>query len=104
MTVLGGVGASLVFSSASGGKVYGYNNVSEFDTIVVAQVNPSRQYITFHNPGAKDIFIGPVNIQNVLGRAPTTPSNVPLVHNNAALAGCFRVYANGAALVISGEC
>ena len=104
MTVLGGVGASLVFSSASGGKVYGYNNVSEFATIVVAQANPSRQSITFHNPGAKDIFIGPVNIQNVLGTAPTTPSNVPLALSNVALGSCFRVYGNGGALVISGEC
>ncbi len=104
MTVLGGVGASLVFSSASGGKIYGYNNIAEAAPIVVAQPNPSRQSITFHNPGAQDIFVGPVNTQNSLGTAPTTPSNVPFVPSNAALGGCFRVYGNGGALVISGEC
>ncbi len=104
MTVLGGVGASLVFSSASGGKIYGYNNIAEAAPRVVAQPNPSRQSITFHNPGASDIFIAPVNTQNVLGTAPTTPSNAPLTPSNAALGGCFRVYGNGGALVISGEC
>ncbi|SRR6266403_3698800 len=104
MTVLGGVGASLVFSSASGGKIYGYNNIAEAAPRVVAQPNPSRQSITFHNPGASDIFIAPVNTQNALGTAPTTPSNAPLTPSNAALGGCFRVYGNGGALVIAGEC
>jgi len=52
-----GPGSPLAFSAASGGKVYGYNNISEFAAIVTAQANPSRQKITFHNPGASDIFI-----------------------------------------------
>ena len=104
MTILGGVGASLVFSSASGGKIYGYNNIAEAAPKVVAQPNPSRVSITFHNPGATDIFIAPVNTQNTVGTAPTNPSNSPLIPSNAALGGCFRVYGNGGALVISGEC
>lgn len=104
MSILGGVGASLVFSSASGGKIYGYNNINETTGLVVANANPSRQSITFHNPGASDIFIAPSFSQNVLGSAPTNPSNVALVPTNALLGGCFRVYGNGGVLVISGEC
>src|SRR6266403_5430303 len=99
-----GPGSPLAFSSASGGKVYGYNNISEFASIVIAQANPSRQKITFHNPGPKDIFIAPSFVQNVLGSAPATPSNVALVPSNVALGGCWRVYGNGGVLAIEGEC
>lgn len=104
MTIFGGVGASLTFSAASGGKVYGYNNVSETTPLIVANQNVARQKITFHNPGAEDIFIAPVFIQNALGTAPPQPSNNPLTPSNAALGGCFRVYGNGGTLVITGEC
>lgn len=104
MTIFGGVGGSQVFSSASGGKVYGYNNIGEAAPRVVAQANTSRQSITFHNPGASDVFIAPSNVQNILGTAPTTPSNVALVPTNAALGGCWRVFGNGGTLVITGEC
>ena len=99
-----GPGSPLAFSSASGGKVYGYNNISEFAARVVAQANPSRQKITFHNPGPTDIFIGPSFVQNVLGTAPANPSNVALVPSNAILGGCWRVYGNGGVLSIEGEC
>jgi len=99
-----GPGSPLAFSSTSGGKVYGYNNISEFTSIVVAQANPNRQKITFHNPGSADVFIAPSNIQNVLGTASTNPSNVTLLPTNAALGGCWRVYGNGGVLVIEGEC
>lgn len=102
--IAGSVGGPSTFSSASGGKVYGYNNISESGLVTVAQANPARQKITFHNPGASDIFIAPVNVQNVLGTAPTTPANVALTPSNAALGGCFRVYANGGSLEITGEC
>lgn len=99
-----GPGSPLAFSSASGGKVYGYNNINETTGIVVVQANPSRQKITFHNPGANDIFIAPSFVQNVLGTAPTNPSNVALVITNAALGGSRRVYGNGGTLEITGEC
>src|SRR6266403_3873282 len=99
-----GPGSPLAFSAASGGKVYGYNTISEFDAIVIAQANPSRQKITFHNPGASDIFIAPSFVQNVLGSAPATPSNVALTPSSAALGGCWRVYGNGGVLAIEGEC
>jgi len=104
MTILGGVGAPQAFSSASGGKVYGYNNISENAARVVAPANPSRQRIRFHNPGTNDVFIAPSNVQNVLGTVPSQPSNVALNPSNAALGGCIRVYGNGGTLDIVGEC
>ena len=104
MPILGGVGASQVFSSASGGKVYGYNNINETTGRVVAPANPSRAKISFHNPGTNDIFVAPVNVQNVLGTSPTNPSDVALVLSNAALGGSRRVFGNGGTLDIAGEC
>lgn len=102
--IAGGVGAPQAFSSASGGKVYGYNNISNLAAIVVAQANVSRQRIRFHNPGTEDIFIGPAFVQNVLGTAPTQGSNVALTPTTAALGGMFRIYGNGGVLEIVGEC
>lgn len=99
-----GPGSPLAFSSASGGKVYGYNNIDEAAAKVVAPANSSRQKIVFHNPGANDLFIAPVNVQNVLGTVPTNPSNVALAPTNALLGGCFRLYGNGGVLAIEGEC
>lgn len=96
-SILGGVGASQVFSSASGGKVYAYNTLSTAP-VAVAPANPSRTTITFHNPGSNDIFAAPSTVLNSAGSA------VPLVPTTAALGGCFRVFANGGALVIGGEC
>ncbi|SRR6266404_3612583 len=99
-----GPGSPLAFSSASGGKVYGYNNISEFAAIVVVQANPSRQKITFHNPGVNDVFIAPSFVQNVLGTAPANPSNVALVPSNTIKGGCWLIYGNGGTLAIEGEC
>lgn len=97
MTIFGGVGAALAFSAASGGKVYAYNNVGT-GAASVAPINPSRTQITFHNPGTVDIFVAPANALNVSGvqsvLSPTT----------GALGGCFRVFANGGTLVVTGEC
>lgn len=104
MPIIGGAGAPLAFSSASGGKVYGYNNINETTARIVAPANPSRQKIRFHNPGANDIFVGPQFVQNVLGTVPTQPSNVALVPTNSALGGMTRVYGNGGTLDITGEC
>lgn len=99
-----GVGASGTVSSASGGKVYAYNNINETNARVVANANPARKKITFHNPGASDLFVAPSFCQNVPGTAPTQPSNVALVITNAALGGARRVYSNGGTLEVSGEC
>jgi len=99
-----GPGSPLAFSSASGGKIYGYNNINETTATIVAKANPSRQSITFHNPNSFDVFVAPQYVQNILGTAPTQPSNVALTPSNAALGGTFRVYGNGGALTITGEC
>ena len=92
-----GPGSPLAFSSASGGKVYAYNNISELAPVVVAPANTGRVRVTFHNPGATHVFVGPAYVLN-------SGSNVALAPTNAALGGCFRVYGNGGTLAIEGEC
>lgn len=104
MSINGGLGGPQTFSSASGGKIYGYNNISESAPRVVAQGNPSRQQITFYNPGSANIFVGPSFVQNILGTAPGTPSNVALVPTSSLTGGCFLVSANGGTVTLSGEC
>lgn len=104
MNFFSGVGASATVSSASGGKVYGYNNITNLANTVVAQVNQARQQITFHNPGTVDIFVSPVFVQNVIGTATTNPSNVAFVPTTALYGGAFRIYANGGTLIVEGEC
>ena len=90
-------GGALAYNGASGGKVYGYNNISDSGLVQVAAANTSRVKLTFHNPGSYDIFISPVVIQ-------TTGSNGAFTPSNAALGGCIRVYANGGQFTIEGEC
>ena len=75
-------GGALAYNGASGGKIYGYNNISESGLVQVAAANTSRVKLTFHNPGANDIFIAPVQIQ-------TTGSNVAFNPSNAALVVAF---------------
>src|SRR5262249_30630823 len=87
-----------------GGKVYAYNNIAEAAAILVAPANPSRRSITFHNPGANDIYIAPQNVQNVVGTVPSNLADVALTISNAALGGSRIVYGNGGTLTISGEC
>ena len=94
--IVGGVGGAVAFSSASGGKVYAFNNVSTTPAQVVAG-NVSRTKLTFPNPGTVDIFIAPATV--LVSGAATT-----LSPTTAALGGCFRVFANGGTLVIEGEC
>ena len=95
--IIAGPGGALAFSSASGGKVYAYNNMSTTPA-QVAPANQSRTQITFHNPGTIDIFVAPATSLNASGQA------VTLAPNTGALGGCFRVFANGGTLVINGEC
>lgn len=99
-----GPGSPLTVSSASGGKVYGYNNISDVTPRVVAQANPARQRITFYNPGTVDILVGPSFVQNILGTAPVNPSNVALVPTTSARGGCFVVFGGGGTITVEGEC
>lgn len=92
MGIISGVGGPRAFSSASGGKVYAYNALTTLVQVVPA--NPSRQKLTFHNPGPIDILVGPVINYNGVTIVPTT----------AAYGGTFRVFANGGTLVVEGEC
>lgn len=97
--IIGGIGGSQVFSSASGGKVYSFNGLTTALTALVAPANPSRQKIRFHNPGTPDIFIYPQYVLSI-----TTGSNVALIPSTVNLGGCTRVYGNGGTLEITGEC
>ena len=97
-------GDSGTTTGANGGKIYGFNNITNAANTVVAQPNPSRQKITFHNPGAQDIFVSQTTVQGPLGTAPTSPSDVPFVPTTAALGGTLRVYANGGTTIVEGEC
>lgn len=93
MSIHGLVGGAQVFSSASGGKVYPYNSISTAPLTVVP-ANPSRTKLTFHNPGSIDIFVAPLFTATGAALAPST----------GALGGTFRVFANGGALTVDGEC
>lgn len=100
MTILGGVGAPQVFSSANGGKVYKYNNITNVNNVTVAPANPSRQKISFHNPGTVDIYISPTLA--FTSATATTPA--ALTPTAGALGGTRLIFANGGTLDISGEC
>lgn len=89
-----GPGSTLAFSSASGGKVRGYNNIGNVTPVAVLPANPSRQSLTFHNPGAVDVIVYPTTDATGAVLAPTV----------AAPGGAFRVFANGGSLTVSGEC
>jgi len=93
-----GPGSPLAFSSASGGKLYAFNALDAVTPQPVAPANVSRQRILFHNPGAVDIFVYPAY---KLSQTSVQSANAPTV---AAPGGGFRIYANGGALEISGEC
>ena len=81
----------------SGGKIYAYNNIGTTPQVVIAQANPSRTKITFHNPGTVDIFVVSQYFQ-------TTGSNVANGATTSALGGCLRIFANGGQITIEGEC
>jgi hypothetical protein len=97
MAIFQGVGAPGTVGPASGGKIYAYNALTTLQT--VAPANASRVSITFHNPGAIDIFVGPV-----IGFASLTAAQGTLTPTTANYGGCFRVFANGGTLVVTGEC
>lgn len=97
MAIISGVGSSGTVSSASGGKVYAFNNINETTNTTVAPANPARQVIEFHNPGPNDMYVSPLLQQ-------TSGSNASLAPSNAALGGARLVYGNGGTLRITGEC
>lgn len=98
MGILAGVGSPQAFSSASGGKIYAFNSLTTL--VTVAPANPSRQKITFHNPGPIDILVGPALAFATVGASAPTA----LTPTTSNYGGCFRIFANGGALAIEGEC
>lgn len=93
MGIFTGPGGPQVFSSASGGKMYGLNTL-DVTAQVVVPANPSRQKVTFHNPGTVDFYVAPVVNYN----------GVPFTPAIGTLAGSFVVFGNGGTLEITGEC
>ena len=86
----------------SGGKIYAFNNVSTTPE-VVAPANVARQSITFHNPGANNIYIAPSIVQ-ALNSVGGTITNQNLTPSLGALGGCFVVGAGGGFITLTGEC
>ena len=95
MTIQTSVGSPGTVSAASGGYTYAINNLSTTPQPILG-VDPQRVSITVHNPGSVDAFFAPNFIQN-------TGSDVSLVPSPATLGGCYRVYANGGTLMLTGE-
>ena len=90
------VGSPGTVSAASGGYTYAINNLSTAPQNVLG-VDPQRVSITVHNPGSVDALFAPLFVQN-------TGTDVALVPSPSALGGCYRVYANGGTLTLTGEC
>ena len=95
-TITTHVGSPGTVSAASGGRVYAFNNLNTTPQQIFA-ANPQRQSITVHNPGTIDVFVAPASV--IVNGSDTT-----LTPSTGSLGGCFRVYANGGTLVITGEC
>ena len=87
-----GPGSPLAFGPTSGGKVTPVNNLAVVFVLVVA-ANPSRQSITFHNPGTNSLYIGMMT--TVIGTAFN-----PLLNS---LGGTFLLLP-GATMTFTGEC
>lgn len=85
-------GSPGAIGAASGGKVTAVNNLATTAIQVVAG-NPSRQQLTFANPGTVTVYVSPSVDLNGTALTPTL----------AALGGTFPVFAGGV-LVVSGEC
>lgn len=94
-TLLSSLGAQVIVAG-NGGKFYSSNAVSTTPAQVIA-ANPGRVSLTFHNPGDVDIFVAPTQVMVSGSLATLTPST-------SALGGCFRIFANGGTLIITGEC
>ena len=92
--IAAGPGYPLSGSTASGGKIYGFNNIGAAAPVQILARNGSRVSITIHNPGPQDALIYPQTTGTGAVNAPTI----------AAPGGGFRIFGNGGALTITGEC
>lgn len=96
VSIVGGPGAN---ASANGGKVYAFNTINDVTATQCAPANPQRLSITFHNPGTIDILVAPLVKNSITNNATSTLTISTLVYG-----GAFRIYGNGGALTITGEC
>lgn len=96
MAIFSNPGGSGTVSTATGGKIYAYNAITNASNTPVAPANPQRTKITFHNPSDVDILVSPTQSFNGTVFATLTPTN-------AAKGGGFMVF-TGATLTIDGEC
>jgi hypothetical protein len=89
-TAFGNPGSPQSIAGANGGKTYAFNNVTSVNNIPVAPANPSRQSITFVNPGTVTIYVSMVSQLSLTGvQSPLTPSLGALGGTIALLAGTF---------------
>lgn len=93
MPIFASTGSPQAISSASGGKVWPFNAISDLINIQVLAINPQRQRITFMNPGTQKIYVSPM----------TTATGATLTPTLANLGGTFSIVPDGM-LVIEGEC
>lgn len=89
-------GAPGAINAASGGLTFAFNNINNMPQLI-APIQANRFSLTIHNPGTVDVFVAPVYVQN-------NGSDVLLNPSLSQLGGCWRVYANGGTIVITGEC
>lgn len=99
----------------NGGKVYAFSNLGTSPE-VVAPANPFRNSITFDNPGTTDIVVFPCFVQasnpswtNASTIAQGAAGSVSLANSaltptSSALAGGYRIFANGGSRTFTGEC
>jgi hypothetical protein len=95
MSIQTTVGSPGAIGGAGGAQNYAYDLTTTPQVVLLP--DPQRVSITFHNPGAVDIFIAPTNIQN-------SGSDVVLAPTTSDFKGCWRLFANGGSLTINGEC
>ena len=91
-----GIGAPEAIGGASGGYTIAINNLSTTPQVVLP-IDPGRVNFMVHNPGSVDAFVAQQFTQGTGSDAALTPSPT-------SLGGCWRVYANGGTLLVSGEC
>ena len=86
-------GGAQTIGPASGGKVTAINNLTSVSNTQVIGPNPARVSITFHSPGAIDIYVSPIKDVNGNTLAPSL----------ASLGGTYHVFAGGDRTLV-GEC
>jgi hypothetical protein len=78
----------------SNSTIWAINNLGTGPSPVIG-INPGRKTITFHAPGANDIYVAPAFVLTNMA------VSVALVPSLSVLGGCFHIFA-GASLTISG--